>query len=227
MEHSPGSALSFLHSWPFWKVQHFHSKYCSRLVVDLSFQRRLVTAGETNGNLQTPKAPALVPRFWPAFTLSAAEEPGKMLSIPSSQGPISLNLVRLDSRGTLAKSIFLHVRGAKIWETRNGIENRQIFGLCSNTAWVCVREPVISNSGRWDGSFGTISCTQDRRCRRHEGDGTSGGMGGLSKRPSHSVIPIRDLAVAGGCDGRAMELLALRRVTKAASGKQMVLVSLL
>ena len=52
-------------------------------------------------------------------------------------------------------------------------------------------------------------------------------MGGLLKRPSHSAIPIRDLVVAGGCDGRAMELLALRRVTKAASGKQMGLVSLL
>ena len=35
-------------------------------------------------------------------------------------------------------------------------------------------------------------------------------MGGLPKRPSHSAIPIRDLVVAGGCDGRAMELLALR-----------------
>ena len=98
------SPHSFLHSWPFWKVQHFQSKYCSSLVVDFSFRRRLVTTGETNGNLQTPKAPALVPRFWPAFTLCAAEEPGKMPSIPSSQDPIFLNLVRPDSQGTSAKS---------------------------------------------------------------------------------------------------------------------------
>lgn len=171
-------------------------------------------------------APCILPSGH-AFTLSAAEESGKMLSIPFSQGPISLNLVRLDSQGTLAKSVFLPVRGTKIWETRNGIENRQIFGLCGNTVWVCVGEPVTANSGRWDGSFGTISCTQDRRCRRHGGGSRSGGMGGLPERPSHSVSPIRDSAVAGGCDGRAMKLLALRRVTKAASGKQMVLVSLL
>lgn len=60
-----------------------------------------------------------------------------------------------------------------------------------------------------------------------DGGGRSEDLGGSPRRLSHFLTPIRDLAMAGRYEARALALVARNRVAKATSGRQILLLSLL
>ena len=85
-----------------------------------------------------------------------------------------------------------------------------MFGLPGNAAGVCMGGGVAtSEPWGWLAGDSLTHIRQDMKERG--GGGRSKGMGGFPRRLSHFFTPLRDLAMAGVSDARAVESVVLNR----------------